>query len=415
MLIHLYENLDEKSRPSFLNIRKMFILSKSLFPYGFFILCVMLIATSGFCFEFATLNPELSDYLDRTANSGLQSQTAESGHPLGHIPNPVDLSHVNQLYSNSVQTAQSEPYPAQYDLRTTGKLTPVKDQGRCGDCWAYATYSSLESYLMPSENWYFSEDDLNNNNGFDIGACNGGNSYMSTAYLARYSGPVNEGDATRQVQKHVQKVEYVPCTPYTFSEIKQAVMTYGAVDTSIYASSDMQNSKTGSYFNASTNSCYYSGKSEANHDVAIVGWDDDYSQSNFAKTPPGSGAFIIRNSWGTNWGNGGYFYMSYYDTYAGSNCWVFDDAESPNNYSTVYQYDPLGWVNNIGTERSSSTGWGANIFTATSSAPLEAVSFYASSLNTTYEIDIYTNVTAGEPTSGTHAAKQTGTLPNVGY
>ena len=391
---------------------------KLLFGFSCLSLCILMITASGFCFEFAPLNPDFTNYRGRNFRTGEPLQTAVSGHPVGHIPSPVDLSHVGQLYRNSVQTAQSAQttqYPAEYDLRTTGRLTPVRDQGSCGDCWAYATYSSLESYLMPAQNWYFSEDDMNVNNGFDPAPCSGGNSLMSTAYLARYSGPVNEGDGTGQIQKHVQKVEFVPCTPYTFPEIKQAVVTYGAVDTSIYASSDMQNSKTGSYYKTSTNSYYYTGNAETNHDVAIVGWNDNYSKSNFAKTPPGDGAFIIRNSWGTSWGDGGYFYMSYYDTYAGSNCWVFDDAESPINYSTIYQYDPLGWVDNMGTVSSSTTGWGANIFTAKTSGPLEAVSFYASSPNTTYEIDIYTNVTAGNPSSGTRALIQSGTLPNVGY
>jgi hypothetical protein len=107
--------------------------------------------------------------------------------------------------------------------------------------------------------------------------------------------------------------------------------------------------------------------------------------------------------------------MSYYDTYAGYNCWAFDDAQVPTNYSTIYQYDPLGWVGNMGSTKRSSTEWGANIFTATSPEPLQAISFYASSINMTYEIDIYSNVTAGKPKSGTLANTQSGTLSDVGY
>ncbi|MBI5591362.1 MAG: peptidase C1 [Deltaproteobacteria bacterium] len=329
----------------------------------------------------------------------------ETGHPLGHIPSPVDLSHVDRLQRHLDQSVQ---YPAQYDLRTTGKLTPVRDQGSCGDCWAFATYSSLESYLLPSENWDFSEQDLNINHGFDSPPCNGGNSYMSMAYLSRYSGPIKEADASAaQVQKHIQRVEFIPRTKYTFDEIKQAVMTFGAVDTSIgwYDSA----------YKSSNSSYYYNGSGKTNHDVAIVGWDDTYSKSNFITAPPNDGAFIIRNSWGAAWGEGGYFYMSYYDTYAGNNCWAFDNAESPTNFSTIYQYDPLGWISSLGAKPSSTTGWGANIFTATSSDPLKAVSFYAGSSNTTYEIDIYSGVTAGMPTSGTLEITQPGTLSSVGY
>ena len=246
------------------------------------------------------------------------------------------------------------------------------------------------------------------NHGFDSPSCSGGNSLMSMAYLSRFSGPINEGDApTALVRKHVQRVDYIPGTQYTFNEIKQAVMTYGAVETSMgwYDSA----------YKSSNHSYYYNGKSVVNHGVAIVGWDDNYSKSNFIKTPSNDGAFIIRNSWGNDWGEGGYFYMSYYDTYAGYNCWAFDDAQAPTNYSTIYQYDPLGWVGNMGSTKPSSTEWGANIFTATSSEPLQSVSFYASSINMTYKIDIYSNVAAGKPTSGTLADTQSGILSNVGY
>ena len=73
--------------------------------------------------------------------------------------------------------------------------------GNAGACWAFATYASLESYLMPGENWDFSENNMKNllssayPEGFDRDNPNdGGNEFMSTAYLARWSGPVAESD-----------------------------------------------------------------------------------------------------------------------------------------------------------------------------------------------------------------------------
>lgn len=87
---------------------------------------------------------------------------------------------------------------------------------------------------------------------------------------------------------------------------------------------------------------------EPDHDVAIVGWDDNYSRDNFNKKPAGDGAWIIRNSWGADWGDGGYFYMSYYDSYAGSNVTAFHNTQATDNYSRIYQYDPLGNISAMG-------------------------------------------------------------------
>lgn len=405
MSIQRHTITSEKKRQSFLYAWSMTAFLRSVIRYGCLTLCILLITTSGFCIEFAPLNPEFISYSDNIISGSERAQLKKYGHPLGHIPSPVDLSHIARLDRYFDQTVQ---YPAKYDLRTTGKLPPIRDQGNCWACWAYATYSSLESYLMPSENFDFSEQDLIEEHGFDFKACDGGNSMLSVAYLSRYSGPIKEANPlTSQVQKHVQQVEYIPRTKYTFNEIKQAVITFGAVYTSIGWYDSAYKSLNSSY--------YYNGSEKNNHDVAIVGWDDTYSKYNFVTQPPSDGAFIIRNSWGADWGDGGYFYLSYYDTYAGNNCWAFNNAESPTNLSTIYQYDTLGWVRSLGSDPSSSTGWGANIFTAVSSEPLKAVSFYAVSSNTTYVIDIYSNVTPGMPVSGTLAVTQSGELSNAGY
>ncbi|WP_051328170.1 lectin like domain-containing protein [Desulfatirhabdium butyrativorans] len=373
---------------------------------------LMMLALSSFAyasdFEQAPQNPAFVRYQQKLVQGRLSGSFTASGHALGHIPSPVDISHAEQ---NRPPLSQfSAAIPATYDLRKTGKVTAVRDQGKCGACWAFATYGSLESYLMPSENWDFSEEDLNDTHGFDAAPCEGGNSFMSAAYLARWSGPVRESDvpykyAAYAPQKHVQKVIYVPRTKYSFPEIKQAIIDHGGIDTSINWSDD--------YYNTSTYGYYYSGTSESNHDVTIVGWDDSYSKSNFFSQPPGDGAFIIRNSWGSSFGDGGYFYLSYYDTYAGYNCWAFHNAEASDNYLEKYEYDPLGWVGDYGYK--TNTAWGANIFQAASSNSLKAVAFYATAPNLQYEVRVYTGVTAGNPISGSLALSQAGTLSEMGY
>lgn len=390
-------------------------------------LCVFLLLIGALAFGLASpgiaqegislapMNPEFVKYLG-DLNSGNVQRFTTQGHSLGFIPPPIDLSHMRGV--PVLKTYELLSLPASYDLRTLGKVTPVKDQGPCGSCWAFGTYGSLESYLLTPETWDFSENNLKNTHGFDLGHCEGGNEYMSTAYLARWSGPVNESDdpynplsnyspSNLSEQKHIQQVLFLPdrAGPLDNNNIKQAVMSYGAVYTSIYWDDP--------YWNEANDAYYYSGTETSNHAVAIVGWDDNFPRTKFnSPYPSANGALIIKNSWGTGFGEGGYFYISYYDSKVGKSNAVFNNAEATTNYTTLYQYDPLGWVVSLGY--SSNTAWFANIFNASSDNALAAVSFYVASPNSPYEIYVYKNVTTG-PTSGLLAGTKTGTISIPGY
>ena len=333
--------------------------------------------------------------------------------PAGLIPEPLNLTALNDQV---VFTAEATTLPpAYFDLRTQNKLTPIRNQGSCGSCWSFATYGSLESFLMPGESCDFSENNLKNLHGFDIASCSGGNRTMSAAYLARWSGPVSEADdpygSTSRTgltpQKHVQDIIYLPNRASVMDNdtIKQAVMDYGAVYTTYYHNN--------TYYKSSTAAYYYNGTSQANHAVAIVGWDDSYSATNFNTPPPGNGAFIIRNSWGTYWGKAGYFYLSYYDSRLGKTENAVFTAEPATNYDTIYQYDPLGWIANTGY--GGNTAWFANVFTATSGSNIAAASWYTAALNSTYELYIYLNPTNGPMNTSGPAAQVSGTMTWAGY
>jgi C1A family cysteine protease len=352
----------------------------------------------------APLNPKFLKYIDTCSSS--------DGYPLGGVPSPVDLSHIR----GSVDNAVNSDYPAYYDLRSLGLVTPIKNQANYPTCWIFAAFASLESCLLPDQVVDFSEWHMAITHGFDYGVQDAGNSFMTTAYFLRWSGPVLETEVTygsvlfvsRYIvpAKHVQQVVFLPQRegPLDNNTVKYFIMNYGPVDFAY-------NWEFGS-FNDSTNSMYTPNNGGENHRLAIVGWDDNYPADRFRYRPAGNGAFICRNSWGDTWGERGYCYISYYDlSFVNFTC--FNNAEEPVNYGTIYQYDPLGYTRTWGKQES----WGANVFTAENSEPLEAVGFYAVDAGMNYEIDIYKNVdtAAANPASGILAAVKTGTFVYAGY
>jgi C1A family cysteine protease len=317
--------------------------------------------------------------------------------------------------------------PSSYDLRTYGKVTPVKNQNPYGTCWAFATLGSLESSLMPSSPCDLSEDNLVLTSGFDSSqtvstAYNaGGNDTMSTAYLAR-GGPVSEADdpygdgvAVPGLAPRLRlQQQLVVCndgaepkdTAGDEAAIKDALQTYGALYTSMIWK--------GSAYNATYHS-YYGGTSQyvianAGHAVTIVGWDDNYPASNFTDVPAdGNGAWIVKNSWGSSWGDQGYFYLSYYDYWAGRYAAAFT-AVDVGLYTTTYEYDPLGACSFFYWPFASSA-WEANDFTATSSDPITGVGFYTVAPNMQYVVYTASTHTGGR----TQQASGTATLGGYHY
>ncbi|NYT07037.1 MAG: surface layer protein B [Methanomicrobiales archaeon] len=386
-------------------------------------------------------NPDFISYTEERKKGFLDMSRFETT-TLGYIPPTVDLSHTrgSQVvfaapsysgeYLATVSGSPSYPYtssfvtgsslPSRFDLRTQGKLTPVKDQGTCGSCWAFSTFASLESGLLPQETWDFSENNMKNTHGYDLASCQGGNALMATAYLTRGSGPLLEqNDPYKPIQvssltttvpntaavKLIEEVLFIPgrSNAGDNQNIKQALMQYGAVYSTIHWEE--------SYYASSSASYYYGGSSRGNHAVTIVGWDDTYDRSRFPYRAPGNGAFIVKNSWGSAWGEKGYFYVSYYDTSIGLDNAVFL-SESTGDYEHIYQYDPLGWVTSYG--EGGETAYFANIFTAQADEQIAAVGFYTPATNSQYKVSVYRNI-RDAPVSGSPLGTTTGTISSPGY
>ncbi|MCE5324708.1 lectin like domain-containing protein [bacterium] len=379
-----------------------------------FSMAVSSVHGAGPTLQRAPLNPAFVEYVAGRMDRFMCVNEEEV--PRGFVPAPVDLSYLKGM---KIFGDLKAALPSYYDLRDTGKLTRVEDQGSCGSCWTFSSLGSMESVLMPGEECDFSENNMKNLNGFDGGCCDGGQELKAMAYLARWDGPVNESDDPYNpdscasplgltVRKHFQNGIIIPDRTGSLdnNDIKQAVVTYGAVSTGMYWDDDSYNAATYSYY-------YTGGVTNGNHKVCVVGWDDNYNKNKFSPAAPGNGAFIIKNSWGTAWGDDGFFYVSYYDKLIGISNWVGVGTEPTSNYSAVYQYDTLGWCGNYGYNNE--TVWFANKFTATSTSSISAVGWYAVVPATTYEIRVYTDPTSGPISGGTLRLTQTGTAANPGY
>lgn len=287
------------------------------------------------------------------------------------------------------ETEEDTLLPPSYDGRKEGRVPAVKNQGTFGTCWAFASLQALEARLLPGEVYDFSEDHMSLNNGFRRSGEEGGEYTMSMAYLLSWKGPVLEaedpyGDGVSPdglgPEKHVQEIQIIPGKDY--DKIKRAVLLYGGVQSSLYTSMTDGNSRSEAYNEEASAYCYI-GSRPPNHDSVIIGWDDDYPKEKFKARVNGNGAFICMNSWGDDFGDRGFFYVSYYDSNIGMDNLVYTKVEPADNYSRIYQSDLRGWAGQLGYD--SETVWFSNVYEAGSRQQLKAAGFYATGISTEYE------------------------------
>ena len=309
-------------------------------------------------------------------------------------------------------------YPSKYDLREKGRATTVKNQGSLGTCWASASVSALETALLPEESVQFSVDHMTLKNSFAQAQNDGGEYTMGMAYLTAWQGPVYEADDPYgdgespdglKPVKHVQEMQVIEGKD--FEKIKEAVFKYGGVQTSIYSALRSSQSQS-EFYNSSKNAYCYIGTEKPNHDVVIIGWDDSYSKDNFSVDLEGDGAFICQNSWGSEFGDGGIFYISYYDTNIGTHNVVYTGIEDSDNYDHIYQSDLCGWVGQLGYNKESI--YGANVYTAESNQNLTAASFYATGKDSEYQLYVVKNF-EDESSLSNMTPVASGKLSNAGY
>lgn len=427
----------------------------------------------------APINPAFEEYIksiDADSGKGLPGKiptgssadsNKKSTHATGgHIPSPMDRTHIKGRFGTSIKARNStrsgkaamgagklgcKVNDSSCDMRTMKNssgmsyLSPVRDQDPNNNCWAHAAIASLEANLRKdlNEEHSFSEIHMSSSDyhKFNWPMSYGGNMEMATAYLARWAGPVEENESTHvfslNVAKHFQNMMIIPQKseefygtkkdPTYINNVKEALINYGPVFISMSAIDNYWSDDEKYFYNSectkprgvSGSSC--SGAYGEGHAVSIVGWDDNVQPSKFTGLdikPEGPGAFIVRNSWGTGFGENGYFYISYYDSSIGGETAVFDTVEDVDNYEEMYSHDDFGAVSSFGYgDPGEPIGWGANVFTAKKDTYIRAASFYAVDADEKFDIYIYTDLTNNaNPVSGTrHIIKQNGHVDNAGY
>lgn len=331
-----------------------------------------------------------------------------------------DVRQAMVAMNNRVPEERSIPYA--YSYLDEKRAPEIKSQGSLGTCWAFASLTALESSLLPEQKYDFSEDHLSLNHSFNISQEEGGEYAMVIAYLSAWQGPVLEKDdpyadgktnPKLKPKKHVQQVEILASKD--LEAIKKMVFQHGGVQSSLYTS--MISSYSSSiYYNSEKAAYCYIGTEKPNHDVVIIGWDDNYPKENFTVDIEGDGAFLCRNSWGEDFGENGNFYVSYYDTNIGIHNVAYTRVDDVDNYDNIYQSDLCGWVGSMGFNKRTEDGsvYFSNVYTTKQKEELKAVSFYATGVDTSYTVYVCENFENSNSLVN-RIPVATGQLKNAGY
>ena len=303
--------------------------------------------------------------------------------------------------------------PSRYDSRDWGWTSSVKAQGWMGSCWTFGMTGVLESSLLKAAGITtdFSENNMQNtmlkysiygSPNIDEG---GGNNYAVSYLLSWLGAFTQDADTYDEMGKisplittnqdiHVQDLMFIYNNEIpNGTHLKEAILKYGSIDVCYYGQSRYD--EVSLYYNTETYAQYVDVFVTPNHDVSIVGWDDNFPKEKFLTPPPGDGAWIVKNSWGSGWGDNGYLYVSYYDQsllpYTGAintaaTAIIFENTVP---YNKNYQYDII-WGGAFVPASNENISY-MNVYEALDDDLIAAVGTYFNRSDVNYKVQIYVN------------------------
>lgn len=351
------------------------------------------------------------------------------------------------------QSSMEARYPAA-NVDITKAFPQVRDQGSYGTCWAFAGTAAAEfSTYKNTGKWYDLSEahlayftnhsvadplggikDVNSITGKTSFLQFGGNGEFAFHTLANWMGSADEAlapytnaatmekegiraELAYKDRTHLRNFYFVDLK-YNADQAKAFIKKYGAIAVGYYDDLASDGSSAYSYYDVATNSYYCSGYNDrVNHEVAIVGWDDN-KQTKASRR----GAWLIRNSWGqTAYSHLGYFWLSYYDEKLTDKAFVFDciASDSSDYYTNNYQYDGCHYSQPLISMLTGNTNvsHGANVFTSKRDYDvLKAVSLETQMPAQTYKVSVYTGLKDGNnPQSGSLVYSKNHTLTYAGF
>ncbi|XP_067004602.2 cathepsin L [Anabrus simplex] len=240
----------------------------------------------------------LNKFADMTNEEFINTMT-------GYRPNKLVRSRgLNYTRQNNVRL------PSSVDWRQQGAVTSVKNQGQCGSCWAFSATGSIEGqhFRKTGKLVSLSEQNLMDcATNYPNDGCNGGDMMAAFDYVIDNGGidtedsyPYEERDGRcRYKAQNIGATisDYVALSSGDQAALKEAVANVGPVSVAMYASlNSFGYYESGVYYDAACSGEYY----YLNHGVLVVGYG----------TEDGSDYWIVKNSWGDDWGESGYFRIS---------------------------------------------------------------------------------------------------------